>query len=172
MIKSLLKVLVNFVFFVALQVWLLNNIHLFKIVTPFLYVYIILKISLNLTRTQVIWISFLTGLTIDIFSNTLGMHAAACTLIGMFRHPVLGAFVDREVMENATPSYATLGAGVFMKYTFSLVLIHHVALFLIESVSLFDPFYLFLRIVSSVILTALCVFIVEAFNIGSRSGES
>ena len=172
MIKSLLKVLVNFVLFVALQVLVLNNIHLFKIVTPFLYLYIIVKIPINLTRVQVIWISFLTGLTIDIFSNTMGMHAAACTLAGMFRNPLMDSFVDREMIEGSTPSYHTLGTGAFMRYAFSLVLLHHVALYLIESVSFFDPLYLILRIVCSVVLTTLCIFIVEAFNLSGKGGES
>ena len=77
MIKNLFKISLSFIFFVALQVLVLNHIHLFHLVTPFLYLYIILKIPLDLTRVQIIWIAFLTGLTIDIFSNTLGMHAAA-----------------------------------------------------------------------------------------------
>lgn len=171
MIKNLLNILVSFIVFVALQVLVLNDIHLFHLATPFLYLYIILKTPLGLTRVQVLWVAFLTGLTIDIFSNTLGMHAAACTLIGLIRRPLLTALVDRDIIEDATPSYASLGAGSFMKYTFGMVFIHHLTLFLIESISLFDPLYLLLRILSSVALTTLCVFIVETFNPGGRSGE-
>ncbi len=101
------------------------------------------------------------------------MHTAACTLIGMFRNPLLLSFVDRELIEGVIPSYSTLGTAEFMKYSFSLVFIHHLALFLIESVSLFDPLYLLVRIFASVILTTLCIFIVEAFNLDRRrSGES
>ena len=85
MIKNLFKISLSFIFFVALQVLVLNYIHLFYLVTLFLYLYIVLKIPLDLTRVQIIWIAFLTGLTIDIFSNTLGMHAAAYTLIKLCR---------------------------------------------------------------------------------------
>ncbi|RRD58885.1 rod shape-determining protein MreD [Tannerella forsythia] len=172
MIKNLFRISVSFIVFVALQVLVLNHIHLFHLVTPFLYLYIILKIPLSLTRAQVLWVAFLTGLTIDIFSNTLGMHAAACTLIGLIRNPLLRAMLDRDIVEDASPSYTSIGAVSFMKYTFGTVLIHHLTLFLIESVSLFDPLYLSLRIVSSVVLTSFCIFIVETFNLGGRSGES
>ncbi|MGP1421553.1 MAG: rod shape-determining protein MreD [Tannerella sp.] len=172
MIKNLLKISVSFIVFVALQVLVLSHIHLFHLVTPFLYLYIILKIPLNLSRVQVLWIAFLTGLTIDIFSNTLGMHTAACTLIGLVRNPLLTALTDRDIHESATPSYTTLGVGAFMKYTLGITLIHHLTLFLIESVSLFDPLFLFLRILSSVVLTTLCIFMVEAFNLGGQGGES
>ena len=172
MIKNLLKISVSFIVFVALQVLVLNHIHLFHLVTPFLYLYIILKIPLTLTRVQVIWVAFFTGLTIDIFSNTLGMHAAACTLTGLVRNPLLTALTERGIHESATPSYTPPSIGAFMKYTLGMTLIHHLTLFLIESVSLFDPLFLFLRILSSVVLTTLCIFMVEAFNLGGQGGES
>ncbi|MDR0845636.1 MAG: rod shape-determining protein MreD [Tannerella sp.] len=168
MIKGLLKVLINFVLFVALQVLILDNIHLFKIVTPFLYIYVILKMPINLSRTQIVTISFLLGLAIDMFSNTWGMHAAVCSFAGFIRNPLLKIFLDKDMVEDASPSYRTLGTGAFMRYAISLVVIHHVFLFLIESFSFFDPLFLLLRIVLSIILTILCIFIVETFSIEKR----
>jgi hypothetical protein len=99
------------------------------------------------------------------FSNTLGMHAAACSLAGLIRNPLLFTFSEKELTENMTPSYRTLGIRAFLKYAVSLVVIHHVALFLIESISLFDPVFLIFRIFANVILTVLFIFIVEAFII-------
>ncbi|MDR2919511.1 MAG: rod shape-determining protein MreD [Tannerella sp.] len=172
MIKSYLKVFAYFIFFVILQVLVLNNIQLFKFVIPLLYVYVIVKIPTNLTRTSIILISFALGLVIDLFFNTLGLHAAACSFAGFFRGPLLKTFSDKDFFEGATPSYRTLGIGGFIRYAFLLVLLHHTVLFLIESVSLFDPFFLALRIIGSVILTSLCIFVVEAFNIERKGGDS
>jgi rod shape-determining protein MreD len=140
-------------------------------VTPFIYIYVILKAPISISRSQLVFLSFFLGIVIDLFSNTLGMHAAACSLIGILRQPLLLAFVDKDLVEGITPSYQTLGTGVFMRYVLSMVVIHHLALFLIESVSLFDPGFLFLRIFTSILLTTLCIFIIEAFNIKRRSGE-
>jgi rod shape-determining protein MreD len=172
MIKLVAKTVFRFVFFILLQVWALNNVHLFRIVEPFLYVYIIVKFPVRMSRTQTIVFSFLSGLVIDVFSNTPGMHAAACSLAGFLRDPLMKAFVDREQSENATPSYHTFGMGAFMRYAASLVVIHHLTLYLIESVSLFDPAFLFLRIFASVILTTLCIFVAEAFNVNRKNGDS
>lgn len=172
MIKSYLKVFAYFVFFALLQVLVLNNIQLFKFVIPLLYVYVIIKIPTNLTRTSVILISFALGLVIDLFFNTSGLHAAACSLAGFLRDPLLKTFADKDLFEGATPSYRTLGIGAFIRYASSLVVLHHTSLFLIESVSLFDPFFLAIRIVGSVILTSLCIFVVEAFNIERKGGDS
>ncbi|MDR2764073.1 MAG: rod shape-determining protein MreD [Tannerella sp.] len=171
MIKPILKTIFRFVFFVLLQVWVLNNLHLFRIVEPFLYICVILKLPMQITRSQGILISFLLGFTIDVFSNTLGMHAAACTLIGFLRYPLIGVYVGKELTENATPSYYTFGTAAFMRYVATLTIIHHVTLFLIESVSLFDPAFLFLRIFASVILTTLCIFVLEAFNVNRKNSD-
>ena len=172
MIKNLVKILIYFVLFVSIQVLILNNIHLFRITTPFLYLYVIIKTPVNVSRSTMIIVSFLLGIVIDVFSNTLGMHAAACTLAGMIRNPLIFTFSEKELTENALPSYRTLGVGAFMKYVISLVALHHITLFFIESISFFDPVFLFFRIFASVILTVLFIFIVEAFIIERKKSEA
>ena len=52
------------------------------------------------------------------------------------------------------------------------LLIQHTTLFVIESLTLFDPLFLVVRILSSVVMTTLLICTVEAFNIESqKSGE-
>ena len=172
MIKNLVKILIYFVLFVSIQVLIMDNIHLFRIATPFLYLYVIIKIPANVSRSPVIIISFLLGIVMDMFSNTLGMHTAACSLAGMIRNPLMYTFAGKELTENDIPSYRTLGVGAFMKYVIVLVVVHHVTLFLIESISLFDPVFLIIRIFANVILTVLFIFIVEAFNIKQKQSEA
>ena len=172
MIKNLVKILIYFVLFVSIQVLILNNIHLFRIATPFLYVYVIIKTPVNVSRSTMIIVSFLLGIVIDMFSNTLGMHAAACSLAGMIRNPLIFTFSEKELTENTLPSYRTLGVGAFMKYVISLVALHHITLFLIESISFFDPVFLSFRIFATVILTVLFIFIVEAFIIERKKSEA
>ncbi|MDR1407673.1 MAG: rod shape-determining protein MreD [Tannerella sp.] len=168
MIKNIFKIVVNFLIFTSLQVLLLNNLHLFGVTTLFLYVYVIVKIPTNITRSQIIVISFLLGLAIDMFTNTLGLHAAACTLAGFFREPLMNVYTEREMPEEGTPSSRLLGRGAYIRLVLSIVILHHVTLFLIESLSLFDPLFLTLRIITSVIMTSLCIFILESFNILRR----
>lgn len=173
MIRTWTRVMVYFLVFVLLQVLVVNYIRLFGIVTPFIYVYVILKLPVDMSRTSVIAFSFLLGLTIDIFSNTFGMHAAACSLVGFVRTPLLERFVDmKELPGGSVPSYRLFGFGKFMRYTLLMVTLHHVALFLIESFSLFQPWRMIVRMTSSIALTSLLILILEAFNLGKRrSGE-
>ena len=154
MINNLLRGFIYFVVFVLIQVLILNNIHFLRIATPFLY------------------LSFIAGVVIDTFSNTPGMHAAACTLAGFCREPLIRVFMGKDLPEGIYPSYKTFGFGGFFRYVLSFVLIQHTTLFVIESLTLFDPLFLVVRILSSVVMTTLLICTVEAFNIESqKSGE-
>lgn len=172
MINQILRGLFYFLVFVTIQILVLNNIHFLRIATPFLYLYFILKLPVGIPRTQVVLFSFLAGLTIDTFSNTPGMHAAACTLAGFMRDPLIRLFIGKDLPEGIYPSYKTFGFGGFFRYAFTFVVIHHTALFLLESLTFFDPLFLALRILASVAITTLLICTVEAFNIESqKSGE-
>ena len=158
--------------FMLIQVLVLNNIHFLRVATPFLYLYFIIKMPVGSERTHVVFFSFLAGLVVDIFSNTPGMHAAACTLAGFCRSPLIHVFMGKDLPEGIFPSYHTFGFGPFLRYVLTFVLIQHATLFLIESFTLFDPIFLVIRIVSSVVLTTALICTVEAFNIeAQKSGE-
>lgn len=80
--------------------------------------------------------------------------------------------MGKDLPEGINPSYKTFGYGGFFRYTLLFVVIHHVALFLIESLTLFDPLFLAIRIAASVVTTTLLICTIEAFNIGSqKSGD-
>ncbi len=172
MINNILRGFFYFVVLVLIQVLVLNNIHFLRVATPFLYLYFILKMPVGTSRTNVVFFSFLIGLVIDIFSNTPGMHAAACTFAGFIREPLIRLFMGKDLPEGIFPSYKTFGYGGFFRYTLLFVVIHHVTLFLIESLTFFDPLFLALRIGASVVTTILLICTIEAFNIESqKSGE-
>ncbi|MBC8602380.1 rod shape-determining protein MreD [Parabacteroides acidifaciens] len=172
MINNILRGFFYFVVLVLIQVLVLNNIHFLRVATPFLYLYFILKMPVGTSRTNVVFFSFLIGLVIDIFSNTPGMHAAACTFAGFIREPLIRLFMGKDLPEGIYPSYKTFGYGGFFRYTLLFVVIHHVTLFLIESLTFFDPLFLALRIGASVVTTILLICTIEAFNIESqKSGE-
>lgn len=172
MINNIIRSLTYFIVFVLLQILVLNNIHFLRMATPFLYLYFIIKLPVATSRMQVIFLSFITGLIIDAFTNTPGMHAAACTFAGFVRDPLINLFIGKDLPDGIFPSYRSFGYGGFIKYTLSFVIIHHTALFLIESLTLFDPLFLVIRIFASVLMTTLLISVVEAFNLETqKSGE-
>ena len=149
MINNILRGLIYFVVLVLVQVLVLNNIHFLRIATPFLYLYFILKLPVGISSIYTVFFSFLMGLIIDTFSNTPGMHAAACTFVGFIRLWLIQLFMGKELPEDMIPSYKTFGYVGFLRYALIFVVIHHIALFAVESLTFFDPLFLVVRILAS-----------------------
>lgn len=171
MINNIIRSSIYFVVCALLQILILNNVHFLRVATPFVYLYFIIKLPVGMPKSQVIFLSFLMGLVIDIFGNTPGMHAAACTMAGFSRDSLISFFAGKDLPEGIFPSFKTFTYGVYFRYVLSLVIIHHSVLFLIESLTLFDPLFLLIRLGASVGLTTLIILIAETFNLELQRSE-
>lgn len=153
-----------FVSLVALQVFVLDNVHFLGVYLPLIYIYALLRLPSDMSPTLVILLGFLLGLSVDILSNTPGMHASATTLIGFLRYPILRLFVSKEDLGNKNVSERSLGTGAFWKYAVLLVLIHHTVLFLIESFSFTNWPLLLTKIPVCSLLTLAFILALEHIN--------
>lgn len=171
MINNIIRTVIYFLIFVLLQVLVLNNIHYLRVATPFVYLYCLLKMPVGTSRSLILIYSFIIGCTIDMFSNTPGMHAAACSLAGFVRALLIRFLQGEELPDGIYPSYQTFGSAGFIRYVAFFVAIHHIALFLIEALTLFDPFFLLLRIGASVLTTVLLICVIELFNFESQKSQ-
>jgi rod shape-determining protein MreD len=153
-----------FVGLVALQVFVLDNIHFLGVFLPLIYIYAILRLPSDMSPNIVILLSFLLGLSVDILSNTPGMHASATTLIGFLRYPVLRLFVSKDDLGNKNASEKSLGTGAYWKYAVLLVLIHHTVLFMLESLSFSNWLLLLTKIPVCSLLTLAFILIIEHIN--------
>ena len=149
---------------VLLQVFFFNHIHLFGYATPFIYLYIVVKLSSDISRHALMLWAFLLGLLIDVFSDPPGMNAAAAVFLAFLRPTLLRLFVPRDTNETFTPSIHSMGFSSYVKYLSMCVLFHHLLLFTIAFFSLASPLELLLRIVSSALLTVVCLLAVEGLQ--------
>lgn len=145
---------------VLLQVLLFNRLHVEGGIVLF-YVYLLLKMPVEVARPVQILMGFLTGLTIDVFCNTPGMHALAATTTMWLREPILRSFVDTEDFKAGAPGLSALGLMVFLRYIAVLVVLHAVVLYLAEAFSLLHWPTLLLKISISILLTLLASLAVE-----------
>jgi hypothetical protein len=114
--------------------------------------------------TVLLLTSFLLGISIDIFTHTLGIHAAACTFMAFLRPQVLKAFSPRDGYETGMlPRISFFGLTWFLKYSLILILAHHFVLFYLEMFTISDFFYTFLRVILSTLFTALLIVISQYF---------
>ncbi|MDR0938147.1 MAG: rod shape-determining protein MreD [Mediterranea sp.] len=146
-----------------LQALVLNNIRVFGYATPFLYVYVVLKMESDVSRDALMLWGFVLGLGIDIFSDTPGMNAAATTLLAFLRPTLLRAFTPRD-LDAFVPSIKSIGFSSFMKYTVVCVLVHHLTLLSLELFSFVSWERLLLRIGACALFTIICVLSLEGIR--------
>ncbi|MDD4921498.1 MAG: rod shape-determining protein MreD [Bacteroidales bacterium] len=156
--------LIWFVGVIALQVFVLDNIHFLGVFLPLIYVYALLRWPSDLSPNLTLILGFILGLSIDVLSNTPGMHAFATTLMAALRYPVLRLFVSKEDLGSKVVSEKSLGTAVFWRYTVILVIVHHTALFLLEYFSFVNWVLLLVKIPVCSLLTLLFVYVLERIN--------
>lgn len=153
-----------FVGLVLLQVLILNNVHIGGYATPFLYVYFILKFASGTSRNELMLWGFALGLTVDIFSNTPGMNAAAATLLAFVRPLFLRLFTPRDLLDSIVPSFKTMGVSPFFRFVVLSVFAHHLVLLSIEFFSFTSLPLLLLRVVACTALTLTCIMAIEGIR--------
>jgi len=144
------------------QVLVFNNLQLGGYINSFPYIYFILILPINIGRVSLLLIGFVLGLTVDVFSNTGGIHAASTTLIAFYRPLFLKAQSQREGYElHAVPHIRNFGVGWFILYASLLTFIHHFSLFYLEVFRFTEFFYTLLKVFLSSGLTLGFIFLIE-----------
>ena len=150
------------VFFILVQVLILNHIHLFNVATPLVYVYFILLFPRNQQRWVSILLAFFLGLILDSFSNTPGETAFALTLTA-FLHPYfLSLYLERDNSDNFTPSMAKMGFMKYATYVLLLTFIFCFTLFTLEAFSFFNWAQWLLCILGSWGVTSLIIIAIDS----------
>lgn len=162
-----LRNFLRYLILVGIQVLLLNRIPLswwtnpkgFPTFVPFIYPLFIILLPISTPIWFMLVSGFLLGLTMDMFMNTGGIHAAACVLMAFARMAVLKPILPRKINEykNLSPSVKIMKWTPFMTYATILFLIHHLAYYLIEIWSFASPMYLVLKIVASLATSLIFV---------------
>lgn len=156
--NNYIKNIARFVALVLFQVLVLNQMNLGGYINPYVYILFILLLPVFVNRSILLLLAFLTGLTIDFFGNTLGLHAAATVLMAFARPGILRVFFKHlDFVAGEEPNINRLKPGGYLKYVLVMVFIHHSALFFLEVFS-FDGFLSTLyRIIISTLVTTLVI---------------
>ncbi|WP_205508658.1 rod shape-determining protein MreD [Longitalea arenae] len=144
--SDLVRNTIRFVLFILVQYYVLFQIRpLHEFVVPYIYYLYVLWLPFSLGRMSLMLVSFLFGLTLDYFTQTPGLHAAACTLIAYLRGFVVNILIPQEGAEQnyRSPSPVSMGWAPYAIYVVVLTLLHHAYLVLLEWLQ-FGSFLFFL----------------------------
>ncbi len=156
--------ILRFVFFILLQVYVLDKIpHLHRFITPYLYYLFILWLPFSISRQWLLLVGFGTGLVLDYFSMTPGLHAAACVLIAYVRPWLINILTPRDTSEfnYREPSPQAMQWTPYAVYVVTLTLLHHGYLVFLEWLS-FGRFLDFLiKVICTTAISLLLIFTAE-----------
>lgn len=162
MTRPLIYNIVRFVVLVGMQVFLFQNMGYYNIATPFPYVLFLLLLPIGISNFFLFLIAFLTGLTVDAFYDTLGVHAAACVALAWVRTIFLRVTLEADNHEKyATPMLGEVALRWFLPYLLTTVLAHHTILYVLEVFSFTQFHYTLLSIGLSCIFTITIILLIS-----------
>ncbi|WP_417619877.1 rod shape-determining protein MreD [Oceanihabitans sediminis] len=155
---------IRFITLVLLQVLVLSHIYFLGYINPYLYILFIILFPVKNNRIVLLPLSFLLGITVDMFLDSGGMHAAACVTIAYIR-PMVLKFCFGTIYEHQTIKFNQVEIGQKLTYISILTLIHHFILFLFEVFN-FSKIILVLQktLFSSIFTIILCVLVTIIFS--------
>lgn len=163
MTKSIFQTLALFAVLAIVQVLVCNNISILNFATPFIFIYVIIRLPLTLHRNWVMLTGFLAGTIIDIFGNTAGMNALACTILAASRETIVKLYVSHDdEITDPVPSAKTLGPGAYIKYLLSMTFLYCLTATFIEAFTLNDFLLSLYRVIGCTVLTFVILLGIDA----------
>jgi hypothetical protein len=153
-------------FFILVQVFVLDKIHLHQMVTPYLYFLFILWLPFNMNRALLLLIAFALGFSMDSFRHNPGFHSAACVLIAYIRPFIINVMIPQEGAEGnyEEPSIKSLGGNLpYFIYVLVLTIIHHAWLFILEAWQFGNFWYFLAKTLLATAISLLLIIITELF---------
>ena len=162
--SDLLRNIIRFILFIGLQVYVLDNIPpLHQFIVPVIYFLFLLWLPFSVSRFWLLIIGFLTGISLDYFSSTPGLHAAACVLIAYIRPFLVNLLMPKDTSEfnYREPSARAMGWAPYSVYVLALTLLHHGYLVFLEWLQVGSFLDFIIKIISTTAISMLMILTAE-----------
>lgn len=147
---SIKEQILNLILLLLVQLPLVHRITLFDKAFGFFYVGFLILLPRTISRSYLMIIGFFSGLLVDIFTNTPGIHASASVFVLFIRNFWLNATND-DAQEITNLNVASLKKTGFLYFIFPLVFVHHFLIFVIEN----GGFHLFGTVLSKIFFSSV-----------------
>lgn len=156
--------ILRFIFILLLQVLIFNNIRISGYIYPAFYVYFIMLLPFETAGWLLLFSAFLMGLSVDFFTNSPGLNAAASLFTAFIRPGVINLLKSkREYEPGIVPGIQDLGFRWFFLYAIILIYMHHTVLFFLEIFSINDLVQTIHRILASSTAVLILVLVAQFF---------
>ena len=129
-----IKYIILLPLFLFVQIYILNEVMFASYINPYLYLIILLVMPFKTQKWFLLIYAFILGLSVDIFSDTLGMHSSACLIIALLKPSITKITIPHNIIEENDELIAQkIGVKSFILFTSILIFIHHSILFILRT---------------------------------------
>lgn len=162
--SDLVRNIIRYLLFVFLQVYILNKMpHLHQLITPYIYFLFILWLPFYIKKGWLLILAFLLGFTIDYYTITPGLFAAAAVLVAFLRPFIINLFAPKDATEFSykEPSPKAMGWKAYLLYALILSFCHNFYLLFLEWLSFGSFIHFLMTTIISTAISMLMIIIAE-----------
>lgn len=143
------------------QIFLLRNLAYYNLSTPFVYILFLMALPFGIPNILLFLLAFGTGLTLDAFYDTLGVHTSACVALALVRVLFISVSFNRDAIDEPEPSLGNMGFKWFSVYAILCIIVHHLVVFFLEAFKLDEAGYTLGRALLSAVFSLFVILLVE-----------
>ncbi|CAN5200163.1 hypothetical protein BH09BAC3_BH09BAC3_02890 [soil metagenome] len=167
--RSGIFIFIYFFTYLLVQVMLFKQLVLFNTTFCFFYVAFILLLPIETNSLILMGIAFLLGFSIDIFYDSLGLHAFSLVLMAYLRNYWLGTITPQGGYDAGEgPTLAVNGLQWFLVYSVPLVFAHHFVLFFTEAGGFGIFWFTMMKVITSLLFTMFVIVFLQYFSFERR----
>lgn len=148
---SNIKFIVHLIILLIIQLTILDNIQFHSYVYINIYILAVYILPYRLRNATILFFGFFLGLFIDLANHTMGIHAAATTLLAYIRPRLLMLTSNREQIDDIQGKQKISNFGWFFKYVLISTTIFNIVLMICEVFSFHNFLMTLFRIVGSTV---------------------
>jgi hypothetical protein len=160
--NNLLTHITRLVIFVLAQGLIFGQLEFGAGIHPMIYPLFILMLPFDMSPILLMILAFITGVSVDFFMNTFGLHASAAVLIAYTRPELYRLFSPRDGYDVLKePTASEFGYKWFLYVAGITITIHHAWFFFLEHFKLSDWLIILQKIILSVLATMFILLIIQ-----------
>jgi hypothetical protein len=160
--RSIIFHVLAFVLYIGAQVTIFRNLALFDIAFCFVYLGFILSLPMDIDRILLLFLGFISGLIVDLFYDSIGIHTAASVMLAFLRPHWINVLTPQGGYNiGVSPSFQHMPFVWITSYLLPIILIHHFAIFYIEAGGFSMFFFTLVKVLSSIVFTYFVLVLVQ-----------
>lgn len=160
--NNLLIHIVRLIIFVLAQGLIFGQLEFGAGIHPMIYPLFILMLPFDIRPIVLMIMAFITGLGVDFFMNTFGLHASAAVLVAYIRPELFRLFSPRDGYDVLKePTANEYGFKWFFSVAGITIFIHHLWFFLLEHFKWTDMLQVLQKTILSSLITMVIFVIIQ-----------